>query len=421
MGRKLALLVGINYPGTKAELRGCHNDVDRMHRCLVDRFGFEEDDIRVLVDRDGSSGPLPTGANIRRALARLVGAACPGDFLFFHFSGHGTRLPAETGQDDDTGYDECIVPSDMNLITDDDVSELVQKVPDGCIFTIISDSCHSGGLLEKAKEQIGDSTRESETQSGESEESSDSPTGFRSFLKDTVRDVFKSHSRRFRSRHGSDDDEEADAQVEAEAEADGDDHTKSRSLPLSTPIEMLKQQSGKEDVDVGSIRMTLFNFFGEDASPKVKKFMKVMFLKYCEGKLGEQDGVMGMVGGLAYKLLKAKLEGGDEEEDALRPAMEQEVGGEEEVYAGARSWAPTNGILISGCQSSQTSADATTAQGSSFGALSNAIQTILEGEEGEVTNRDLVMGARKALAKQGYAQQPGLYCSDELLHVAFIC
>ncbi|KAG8069547.1 hypothetical protein GUJ93_ZPchr0006g44654 [Zizania palustris] len=25
MGRKSALLVGINYPGTKAELKGCHN------------------------------------------------------------------------------------------------------------------------------------------------------------------------------------------------------------------------------------------------------------------------------------------------------------------------------------------------------------------------------------------------------------
>ncbi|KAI5010701.1 hypothetical protein ZWY2020_012838 [Hordeum vulgare] len=80
---------------------------------------------------------------------------------------------------------------------------------------------------------------------------------------------------------------------------------KSRSLPLSTLIEMLKQQSGKDDVDVGSIRMTLFNLFGDDASPKIKKFMKVMFLKYCEGKLGEQYGVMSMVGGLAYKLLKA--------------------------------------------------------------------------------------------------------------------
>jgi hypothetical protein len=118
MRAKRAVLVGINYAGTKAELKGCHNDVARMRRCLIDRFGFDESDIRVLLDANGTAQrALPTGANIRRDLARLVGYARPGDLLFFHYSGHGTRLPAETRQDDDTGYDECIVPCDMNLIT----------------------------------------------------------------------------------------------------------------------------------------------------------------------------------------------------------------------------------------------------------------------------------------------------------------
>jgi uncharacterized caspase-like protein len=115
MGRKRALLVGINYPGTEGELKGCLNDVDRMRRCLVDRFGFDEADLRVLSDADPSTPP-PTGANIRLELERLVGKARPGDSLFFHYSGHGLQLPAETGQDDDTGYDECIVPCDTNLI-----------------------------------------------------------------------------------------------------------------------------------------------------------------------------------------------------------------------------------------------------------------------------------------------------------------
>nr|GFB80077.1 metacaspase type II [Tanacetum cinerariifolium] len=32
-------------------------------------------------------------------------------------------------EDDDTCYDECIVPCDMKLITDDDIRELVDKVP----------------------------------------------------------------------------------------------------------------------------------------------------------------------------------------------------------------------------------------------------------------------------------------------------
>lgn len=111
-----AVLIGCNYPGTKAELKGCINDVRRMYTCLVERYGFSEEDITVLIDTDASN-TQPTGRNVRAALADLVKSAGPGDFLFVHYSGHGTRLPAETGEDDDTGYDECIVPTDMNLIT----------------------------------------------------------------------------------------------------------------------------------------------------------------------------------------------------------------------------------------------------------------------------------------------------------------
>lgn len=113
---KKAVLIGINYPGTKAELRGCINDVKRMYNCLLNRYGFAEEDITVLIDTDDSY-TQPTGRNIRKALSDLVGSAESGDCLFVHYSGHGTRLPAETGEEDDTGFDECIVPCDMNLIT----------------------------------------------------------------------------------------------------------------------------------------------------------------------------------------------------------------------------------------------------------------------------------------------------------------
>nr|BAJ89979.1 predicted protein [Hordeum vulgare subsp. vulgare] len=414
MGRKRAVLVGINYAGTKAELKGCHNDVARMRRCLVDRFGFDDAAVRVLSDADPAA-PQPTGANIRRELARLVADARPGDSLFFHYSGHGTRLPAETGQDDDTGYDECIVPSDMNLITDQDFTELVQKVPDGCLFTIVSDSCHSGGLLDKAKEQIGHSTKQNQAQKGKREERSDSGSGgFRSFLKQTVREAFESqgvHLPRRGGQQGSYDDDEAEEPNLDSAEG----HAKNRSLPLSTFIEMLKEKTGKDDIEVGSIRMTLFNIFGDDASPKIKKFMKVMLDKLQQGQHG---GVVGFVGALAQELLKAKLQGKQED---LKPAMEQEVNSVEEVYAGTTARVPHNGVLISGCQTDQTSADATTPKGLSYGALSNAIQSILAEKDRKVTNKELVLRAREMLSKQGYKQQPGLYCSDKHTEVAFIC
>ncbi|GJN14823.1 hypothetical protein PR202_gb01688 [Eleusine coracana subsp. coracana] len=418
MGAKRAVLVGINYTGTKAELKGCHNDVARMRRCLVDRFGFDESGIRVLIDADGTAPrAMPTGANIRRELARLVGDARPGDMLFFHYSGHGTRLPAETGQDDDTGYDECIVPCDMNLITDQDFTELVRKVPSGCLFTIVSDSCHSGGLLDKTKEQIGHSTKQNKSQHREREEPAPI-TAFRSFLKETVRDAFESRGIHIPHRgHGQSGQGDYGDEEPREVESTPDARIKKRSLPLSTLIEMLKEKTGKDDIDVGSIRMTLFHLFGDDASPKIKKFMKVMLGKLQQGQHG---GVVGVVGALALEFLKAKLEGNAEEEmGALQPTMNQEVGSVQEVYAGTTARVPSNGVLISGCQTDQTSADATTPKGVSYGALSNAIQAILA-EHGTVTNEELVLKARKMLSKQGYTQQPGLYCSDEHASVAFL-
>ncbi|KAG8363079.1 hypothetical protein BUALT_BualtUnG0007200 [Buddleja alternifolia] len=94
----------------------------------------------------------------------LVKSAEPGDFLFVHYSGHGTRLPAETGGD------ECIVPTNMNLITDNDFRDLVDQVPEGCQITIVSNSCHSGGLIDEAKEQIGESFKENREDEEENSE-----------------------------------------------------------------------------------------------------------------------------------------------------------------------------------------------------------------------------------------------------------
>ncbi|GFP81653.1 metacaspase-4 [Phtheirospermum japonicum] len=364
-----AVLIGCNYPGTKAELRGCINDVRRMYACLVERFGFSEDDITVLIDTDDSY-KQPTGRNIRAALADLVDSAQPGDFLFVHYSGHGTRLPAETGEDDDTGYDECIVPTDMNLITDDDFRDLVDKVPEGCQITIVSDSCHSGGLIDEAKEQIGESTKQSE-----------------------------------------DDDEEENEEEISEGQGG---YVKNKSLPLSTLIELLKQKTGKDDIDVGKLRPTLFDVFGDDASPKVKKFMNVIFSKLKgneQGGDGECGGFLGMVGGLAQQFLKQKLEENDE--GYAKPALETHVG----------RGLPDSGILISGCQTDQTSADASPSGDASqaYGALSNAIQTIIAESDGKISNQELVLKARQLLKKQGYTQRPGLYCSDHQVDAPFVC
>ncbi|XP_073149525.1 metacaspase-4 [Henckelia pumila] len=417
---KKAVLIGCNYPGTKAELKGCINDVKRMYSCLVERFGFAEEDITVLIDTDDSY-TQPNGRNVRAALNELVNSAQPGDFLFVHYSGHGTRLPAETGEEDDTGYDECIVPCDMNLITDDDFRELVDKVPEGCRITVVSDSCHSGGLIDEAKEQIGESFKANSEGGG-----SGSGFGFKNFLRRQVEDAVESrgfhiprelgfggHHRR---RH-----EEEEGEEES-VEGPGDTYTKNKSLPLSTLIEILQQKTGKEDIDVGKLRPTLFDLFGEDSSPKVKKFMKIIFTKLQGQEGGESGGFLGMVGGLAQQFLQQKLEENDE--GYAKPALETHVGSKQEAYAGVKQKGlPDSGILISGCQTDQTSADATPSGDASqaYGALSNAIQTILSESDGEVSNKELVLKARELLKQQGFTQRPGLYCGDDHADGPFVC
>eukprot|EP00249_Psilotum_nudum_P013609 c24423_g1_i1 orf=983-1753(-) len=253
MGKK-AVLVGCNYTGTKAELHGCVNDVWRMHKSLIERFGFDEQDITVLIDTDRRY-TQPTGANIKRAVNKIVSEAKPGDVLFFHYSGHGTRLPAESGSLDDTGYDECIVPCDMNLMTDDDFREIVDRVPKGASLTIVSDSCHSGGLIDHAKEQIGESSQHSKSGNTRDFSSRDflseagSGGGFKEFVSQGVHEAFESrgiHLPSFSHGHGHGHHRyhEEDQRYQR-VTFSGDGTVKSRALPLSVLLEILRQKNWK--------------------------------------------------------------------------------------------------------------------------------------------------------------------------------
>ncbi|TKY49461.1 Metacaspase-5 protein [Spatholobus suberectus] len=372
---KRAVLIGCNYPGTKAELKGCIKDVWRMHKCLINVYGFSEKDVIVLIDTDHSY-TQPTGKNIRMALSKLVRSAKPGDVLFLHYSGHGTRLPAETDEEDNTGYDECIVPTDMNLIIDDDFRQFVDKVPRGCRITIVSDCCHSGGLIE-AKEQIGDST-------DEGTQNSASLFHFKNVLHRNM---------------------EQDTIV-----------MRNRSLPLSTLTDILKQKSGKDDIEIGKLRHTLFHVFGEDASPRVKNFTKHK-LQHGSGESGGHR-ILGLVGDLAQQIFEHKPDEDDEGH------VEKRGGSKKEEHAASVKRSLLDcGILLSGCQSDQTCADASPNGNSdtAYGAFSNVIQDIIEETNGAVTNRELVLKARTMLKRQGFSQKPGLYCGVNNVHAPFVC
>ena len=90
-GRRKALLIGINYFGSKSQLRGCINDVKNMSAYLNGNFGYAREDMVILTDDQQNPMSQPTKANMLRAMHWLVKDAQPNDSLFFHYSGTLTR------------------------------------------------------------------------------------------------------------------------------------------------------------------------------------------------------------------------------------------------------------------------------------------------------------------------------------------
>src|SRR5262245_59737575 len=143
MGKK-ALLCGVNkYQIAGADLRGCVNDVENMRGVLVDLFGFDASDITVLLDEQA------TKSAIDAALSTLVSNASPGDVLYFHFSGHGSNVPDQDGDEEDDHRDEIFCSTDLDWndpLRDDRIRTVLDGLPSGVNLTFVSDCCHSGSI-----------------------------------------------------------------------------------------------------------------------------------------------------------------------------------------------------------------------------------------------------------------------------------
>jgi hypothetical protein len=140
--QKRALLIGINYTGTANELQGCINDVLSVNYKLIQN-GFA--DINIMTDL---TPIIPTRNNILTALTTLLESAQSGDSLCFFYSGHGTYTRDNNG-DETTGYDQCIVPCDLNIITDDELKAVIQKkLKPNVTLLAMFDSCFSGSVLD---------------------------------------------------------------------------------------------------------------------------------------------------------------------------------------------------------------------------------------------------------------------------------
>jgi hypothetical protein len=148
---KRAVVVGIDDYSVQGQpsLRGCVRDAKAFYHLLVDSFEFEAGNIFCYLDLKADS------KTILQALRYCVAQSQPGDVVCFYYSGHGARLPhpknasepANQGQ-----FYETIIPASGQWISDHEMYLIAdQLAPSAVNFTIILDSCHSGGMSNETE------------------------------------------------------------------------------------------------------------------------------------------------------------------------------------------------------------------------------------------------------------------------------
>ena len=142
---KRALLIGINYDNDSSlKLNGCVNDVFAMSNMLIDVYGYAKSNIIIMHD-GASPNLLPNRANILRELTAIIASSQKSSEIWIHYSGHGTYVRDRNGDEVD-GRDEAIVPSDVDIITDDQLLAIFSQTK--CLTYLMFDCCHSGSICD---------------------------------------------------------------------------------------------------------------------------------------------------------------------------------------------------------------------------------------------------------------------------------
>lgn len=138
---KRAVLIGINrYQVPGADLRGCVNDVKNLSSVLTRFYGFPKRNITALTDYRATKKAMEA------AIQRLIAKSRRGDVLLLHYSGHGSNIPDNNGDEADK-RDEILCPTNLDWrdpFRDDWLRTEIDKLPAGVSLTVLMDCCHSG-------------------------------------------------------------------------------------------------------------------------------------------------------------------------------------------------------------------------------------------------------------------------------------
>ncbi|KAF3064948.1 Metacaspase-1 [Daldinia childiae] len=154
-----AVLIGIDFYKSGDHLNGCVNDVTAIKHHL--ESGPNPTDISVLTATTPSTstplGPLehpdclPTKENVVKKLKGVLDYATPGDFVYIHYSGHGTKIETQL---------DLRIEKHLALVLFDDnnhgiyylrgtaLANILDKfVKKGLLVTLGLDCCFSGSVL----------------------------------------------------------------------------------------------------------------------------------------------------------------------------------------------------------------------------------------------------------------------------------
>ena len=158
-----SILIGINFYVKDKSLEGCVRDVETIERYLRAGFGPDSVDIVTLtIDGPSDIDPqspkrkleqLPTHENVIRSLKRVLDSSKQGDLVYFHFSGHGTRIPHTSAL--------ALVLFDQEqgsrLLHGQLLASVLERMTEkGLFVTLVLDCCFSGSTLRR--DDHGDAT-----------------------------------------------------------------------------------------------------------------------------------------------------------------------------------------------------------------------------------------------------------------------
>jgi len=144
---KWALVVGVSdyiHFGDElgGDLPGAANDARAVADVLVNRYGFEPGNVKLVLDHAATRERLETELS-----EWLPSVARPGDLVWFYFAGHGSQAWDMDGDEED-GLDETVCPADVTRgntemdILDDEVGVWLNQLSTKNVV-VVWDKCHA--------------------------------------------------------------------------------------------------------------------------------------------------------------------------------------------------------------------------------------------------------------------------------------